>query len=274
MGSKLFYVASAGLLLASPALGASLSPLHIHDENGQLGTVDVATGDVVDIGDLGVQLTDIAFAPDGDLFGISVSTLFRVDPETAATTEVGTHGIAGANALVFDSDGRLFAAGVGGTELFEIDTATAESQVIGDTGFESAGDLAFNGGSLFLSSTQDTLVEIDVVSGEGLEVGAFGFSGVLGLATGGDGTLFGLSGTNVFSVDTATGQGTQVVNFAGQGFSQSFGSSFIDEAVTVDLVIPTPPAPSTPSGVVPSPAALPAGLMLLAAVAGRRKREA
>jgi len=63
--------------------------LYVHDATGNLGTVDVATGDVIVIGDMGVTLTDIAFDPNGNLFGISLFNLYQINYETAAISLVG-----------------------------------------------------------------------------------------------------------------------------------------------------------------------------------------
>jgi hypothetical protein len=35
--------------------------MHVHDSSGHLGTVDVVSGSVVTLGNMGVVMTDIAF---------------------------------------------------------------------------------------------------------------------------------------------------------------------------------------------------------------------
>ena len=45
--------------------------MHVHDGNGGLATVDVITGDVSLIGNMGIVMTDIAFDPTGALYGLS-----------------------------------------------------------------------------------------------------------------------------------------------------------------------------------------------------------
>ncbi len=86
--------------------------LYINDSNNNLGTVDVGTGTVTVIGNLGSEtITDIAFSPTGNLFGISFTHLYQINPATAAVTQIGAHNIPNGNALVFGSDGTLYAAG-------------------------------------------------------------------------------------------------------------------------------------------------------------------
>ena len=75
---------------------ASAAPiLYIDDENGVLGTVDVATGVATVIGSTGVALTDIAFAPTGELYGISFTDLYKINPNTGAAKLIGVHNIPG-----------------------------------------------------------------------------------------------------------------------------------------------------------------------------------
>lgn len=255
---------AAGLWGVSGALAAPI--LHVHDGAGNLGTVDVADGSVDVIGNMGVVMTDIAFDPDGNLFGLSFTSLYRIDRNTGATTLIGAHGIAGGNALVFGLDGTLYGAGNSTTSLFTVDTATGAGTNIGNIGFASAGDLAFNGGELYLASSSDDLILIDLDGGAtGTLIGDFGFSGVFGLATAENGVLYGVAGTQVFSVDVATGAGTLASNFGAQGIGAAFGTSFFTEAGA-------PPPGGTPVSEPGALAFLGAGFVALAAL--RRRREA
>ena len=75
------------VLFMSIVRAASAAPiLWVDDSSGNLGTVDVATGTVHVIGNTGHILTDIAFDPSGNLFGITFGQLFRIDKNTAAAT--------------------------------------------------------------------------------------------------------------------------------------------------------------------------------------------
>jgi hypothetical protein len=138
------------------AATASADPiLWVNDSNGVLGTVDVSTGNVHVIGNTGAALTDIAFAPNGDLYGISFENLYSINPVTAVTaaaTVVGATDIPDGIALVFGSDGTLYGAGNRSTYLYSINPATGAATSLGNIGFRSAGDLAFIGSDLYLSS--------------------------------------------------------------------------------------------------------------------------
>ena len=209
--------------------------LYVHDSSGKLGTVDVASGAVSLIGNMGVVMTDIAFDPSGNLFGLSFTRLYTINPATAAASLIGVHGIPGGNALVFGTDGTLYGAGASTNSLFAINRATGASSNLGNIGFFSGGDLAFKDSKLYLA-TSNQLVRVDLTANaSGTVVGPFGFSNVFGLATAENGILYGISGTQVFSVNTVTGAGTLVSNFGGKGLGTSYGSSFFLESRPVPV---------------------------------------
>lgn len=266
MHTRTMATTAALLALLLGGAPASAQVLHIHDTGNRLGTVDIATGTVTILGTMGSDvMTDIAFDPMGNLFGLSFGNLYRIDPFTAAVTLIGAHGIPGGNALVFGTDGTLYGAGAFTTGLYTLSTTTGSSTLLGDIGFASAGDLAFNGGtnSLFLSATTNQLVAIDLGGPiTGTAVGPFGFSNVFGLATAENGVLYGVAGTTIFSVNTAAGSGTLVRDYSGSGLTAANGTSFFTEAGA--------------GTTVPEPATLTlfgfgaAGLLAL----GRRRRDA
>jgi hypothetical protein len=102
---------SIACALFSAAIAAHAAPtLWVSTGGAGLATVDVATGATSFIGNTSVALTDIAFNPSGDLYGISFSSLYKVNSSTGATTLVGSLGsvVGTANALVFGSDGTLY----------------------------------------------------------------------------------------------------------------------------------------------------------------------
>ncbi len=222
-------MACVGALVAG---GASAAPImHVHDSSGMLATVDVTTGTVSTIGNMGVVMTDIAFDPSGNLFGISFSNLYSINAATGSATNIGSHGIAGGNALVFGADGMLYGAGASTNSLFAINSMTGAGTSLGNMGFASGGDLAFNGGNLYLASNANQLVRINLGSiGDTAAVGDFGASSVFGLATGNNGLLYAVAGTTIYAVDTVTGSATSPVSFAAQGLGQAFGQAFYTEA--------------------------------------------
>ncbi len=226
-----FALTSLCATIATPSLAAPI--LWISDSQANLATVDVATGIGTVIGNSGVALTDIAFDSSGTLFGVSFNTLYRVNTSNASLTTVGSLGIGGANALVFGSNGTLYAAANNTTGLYSVNTLTGAATLLGDTGFVSSGDLAFVGNSLFLAAetgASDSLVSVGLGPVSGGLVGSFGVNDVFGMARAENGVLYGVTGNSIRSINTATGASTFVItyNYAGRG--QAFGTSFFLEA--------------------------------------------
>lgn len=266
------------LCLISPAFAAPV--LWIGDSgqgigtNSLLGRVDVASGAVQVVGDMGFLSFDIAFDPNGQLFGIGEGKLWSIDPATASSTAIGD--TVGATSLVFASDGTLYAAT---DRLYTIDPATGQETEVGNGGaaYSSSGDLAFIAGELYLTSTNLTgfpplidedLIHLDTATGAGTFVGTLGsfnqttqtqagFVSVFGLATDNGVDLYGVSGTRIIDIDTSDGSTTFIRDYSGSGLGFANGSAFFSES----------------GAVVPVPAALPLFLTALAVAgwAGRRR---
>ena len=229
--------ALAVALLVGLAIKAQGEPvMYIHDLDRRLARVDVATGDIVQvIGTFNVFMADIAFDPQGNLFGVSFTSLYSIDPQTAQTTFIGNHGLTQANALVFGQDGTLYAAEADTDALLTIDPTTGQGTRIGNMGFASGGDLAFFDGRLLLASRSNNLVEVDLANpSNSRAIGAFGVPDVFGLATGDDNVLYGVANTNVFQVNPDTGQvsGFRSYGITGQ-LGIAAGQAFFSEASTI-----------------------------------------
>jgi hypothetical protein len=233
MRSKLFVAIFIIIFLVPVANAASI--LWSADSSGQLGTVDVVTGDVNVVGKMGVTMTDIAFDPKGNLWGITFDELYKIDKETAKSTRIGSLG-ASVNSLIFDTSGTLYTAN---SSLYTVDTATGAASRVGNGGetYKSSGDLAFIDNDLFLSSqgARDNLVKINTLSGSGSLVGNIGFSSVYGLASPNRDNLFGMSGFNVLSINPTTGNGTSMLNYSGQGLGQAWGTAFETESMPTPI---------------------------------------
>jgi hypothetical protein len=249
---------ATGLMAASPL--AQALELWVDDANGKLGRVDVATGAVTIVGNMGVVMADIAFDPLGHLFGVSGGNLYSINSGNAGVTLIGSVG-ASVNSLVFSSSGTLYAAN---NLLYTINTTTGAGTAVGNTtsGFLSAGDLAFVGGELYLSSTgrtTDSLFKLNTSTGLGTRIGGLGVSAVYGLASSDGANLYAVSGTTIYQVNALTGATSSPLSFAGQGLAQTFGTTFMGEAAPV----PEPGAS----------ALMLAGLAVVGFVVYRRRRE-
>ena len=86
-------------------------------------------GQVITIGPIGADLTDIALAPSGQLYGIDThSDLYTVNQGTGVATLVGPVGY-GLVGLVVSSDGTIY--GSGGKRLVVINPATGSGRPLG-----------------------------------------------------------------------------------------------------------------------------------------------
>ncbi len=182
--------------------------------------IRLPSGKVRRIGSTGATLTDIALHPGGVLYGVSFSSLSKIDTLTGTATPFASVSTS-FNALDFAPDGTLYAAG--GNTLYSLDPATGISKRIATfpAGLSSSGDIAFVGGRLVATATgggaTDLLIEMSPASGVGKTLGSVGYRCVWGLAAYGP-TLYGLTCEgNVLSIDPFAGTGT-VVSTAGESF--------------------------------------------------------
>jgi hypothetical protein len=249
---------AVALLLATPSAWAD-PDVWVHDIDARLGTLDVATGDYAEVGitlfgTIDVPLSDIAFAPGGELYGISYETqsfvgsvLYTIDTTTAVLTRIAQSNVGHPlNALVFRNDGTLLAAG--GSDLVSLDTATAASTpILSFAPHFSAGDLAFDAsGDLYLTvvsgsgaGQQTNLLRLDLAGGTWELVGGLGYRDVYGLVFAPNGTMYGLSDIDfqVFPVDLVTGVGGTGVSFGASGLAGALGASFLGEAATTTTTL-------------------------------------
>jgi hypothetical protein len=256
------------ILLAVAGAAQAGPTLWISDSEGVLGKVDAATGAVDVVGAMGIAMTDIAFAPNGQLYGTSPFDLYRIDTATAAPTLIGRlEGSVGntITSLVFAPDGTLYGAN---NTLLTIDITTGVTTLLGNTGTSyNAGDLAFVDGQLYTASyayftgTSSDLFRVDVKTGAGTRIGSTeaGDEEMSGLATDGNGTLYGIAGTEVFTIDTSTGLATVLGSYDKQGLGTVFGATALYENV------PAVPEPSSYMLAI-------AGLALLGLARMRRAR--
>ncbi len=240
------------LLISLPA--RAVPELWIADNFAQLGRVDVQTGNVDIVGQMNTSMDDIAFDPDGFLYGVGNGILYSIDPATASISTIGNL-TTFVNSLVFDASGTLYAAS---DRLYTIDLTTGLATSIGNAGtrYDSSGDLAFVDGTLYLSAkgnASDDLYRLDTLDGRGTRIGGIGAVDVLGLASSNNHNLFGVADTRVLAIDPSTGSGGVLLDYAGSGLGRAYGTAFTTEAANV-------PAPS-PAGLL--------GLGVLLMIPGR-----
>ena len=219
----------------SPSIANASPVLWIDDAAGNIGTVDVATGTATVVGNSGASLTDIAFDPSGNLYGVGFSSLYSINKTTGAATLIGSLGVGDVNGLVFKSDGTLYASGLTG-ELYTVNTSTGAATGVFNTGYGSGGDLAFHSGILYYTDGSN-LISLDPSGHTATMIGAIGASPVFGLAEGDNGLLYAAANNDVYSVDPITGAGTFAASY-GNGLLQAFGTAFYSEA---GATVPDPP---------------------------------
>ena len=211
---------------ASEAASASGPLVYLCDSAGRLGTLNLTTKAVHVIGSLGVVLTDIAFAPNGTLYGISFTSFYKVSTTTGRATRIGSLGVSGMNALTFNKAGQAVAASNSQTGFFLINITTGRASLAGqDGGFFSAGDFAYSGSHLYFSTSSGQLVDFNLPAHTS-QAHPDGISNLFGLAVTAPGQLYGFANTTLYKLDPSTGVGTPIVNFGGHGLGQVFGAAF------------------------------------------------
>jgi hypothetical protein len=222
----------AWIALAAFANVAHAGPtLWIDDVSGKLGKIDVETG-VAQIVGQGTVMSDIAFSPDGQLFGVAFNSLYKIDATNAQSTFVGNLGTS-LNSLVFAPNGTLYGAN---NSLYTINPSTGAASLVGNGGddYQSSGDLAFVGSNLYLTSllpVPDSLTQINQSTGAGTTVAPLGIGNVFGSATDDHVSLFGVTGTNIYAIDASNGVNRFLSSYAGQGLGAAYGTSFFAEAI-------------------------------------------
>ncbi len=116
------------------------------------------------VANLEIQVYDIAYAPDGDLYGITgTGNLFLID-QTDGSIDI-IHSFSGQifNSLTVSADSKVYATGLNG-QLWYYDLNSQQETYVGDVGFGATGDLTFNDGKLYVAVGGDDIVEINLDS--------------------------------------------------------------------------------------------------------------
>jgi hypothetical protein len=194
-----------------------------------LYSVDPVTFDLQTVGKFGVResMTDLAVTPNGEVYGISMTSLYRIERSAARATVVFDKISQENVALTFQTDGTLLMADKPGSVRVINPTSGAISDVgIYGGGFNTAGDLvAVADGTMYgisesgpgSSVGSNVLITVDG-QGRATPVGGIGFDEVWGLAYAGGRVLAFTSRGEIISIDRATGKGTLVRSFQGVRF--------------------------------------------------------
>jgi len=130
--------------------------------NNRFGIINLMNGNFTEIASLGATLyNDIAYSPDGTLFGIANngSSLVTFDKTDGTVTTVASLDVPGLESIAYSPGGTLYGAAQSG--LYTIDPATGASSFIGNFGNPYNLNLAQNirfdsDGNLYLSNTGDS----------------------------------------------------------------------------------------------------------------------
>lgn len=246
---------------------AKAATIVVGTENNVLNFIDtntVSTTSSVTVTGTDRILADIAFDPDGNLYGITFSKLYSINLATGAASLIGALGGNDFNALTINTAGQAFTAGYYGDGLFGVNLGTGAATALGaiGNGFTgSSGDLEFANGALYgvdKNGGIDDLYALTTGPVSGVRLGSTGLEKLYGLAFADD-TMFGVSGDakTLFAINLLT------------GFASSLGpiTGFTGGAIGYGAAALVSP--------VPLPAALPlfgTGLGLFGYLGWRRKR--
>lgn len=205
MASEIFVVTSSRHLIA-------INPLNLS---------------VREVGETSAMFSDIAFGPNGKLYGITFSGLYEIDPSNASTQYIGSLGVSGANALEVDSAGNAYLASANNGNLYSLDLSTGDTKKIGtySDNAESEGDLSLFDGKLYLTTNNNCIVQIDPETGVEISSVLISVSDMYGLEQLGS-TLYGFARSTFYSVDPDTGRLTIMQNVS--GYSDFNGAASFD----------------------------------------------
>lgn len=224
------------LILAALLVGSTLSfggEPHLDyavDVDGALYSIDLENLVTrrlghVRAGDDAPVLGDLVATPDGYLYGISTTSVYRINLEDATlSTKIGDHELINPYGVGLGNDGQVYAMTSDG-RLFVIDPATARTREVGKLGggFVASGDLAVMNDVVYASvkdpMRREFLVTVDPATGQARVVALFldvvtgaPISDVFGLVCS-KGTLYGLTSSGaIMRVNPTNGRCTVLTN--------------------------------------------------------------
>jgi hypothetical protein len=143
-------------------------------DSGSLITINTTTAAISVIGTLPTGVQSLAFRPDGTLFGATTTSLYTLNPSTAAGTLLGSMGLGGSDADNIRFDGStLFVMTVDtNSRLYSLSQTSGAGTLIGPSGIDDVSLGAFFGGVFYGSNTagaQNHIAQINPATGVGTE---------------------------------------------------------------------------------------------------------
>ncbi|MBK8614583.1 MAG: gliding motility-associated C-terminal domain-containing protein [Flavobacteriales bacterium] len=143
-------------------LGHAQQILYINTSVGELVKVDAASCQTTVVGSTSTLLQDIAFTPDGRLWGVYGNSLYEIDPNDATTSFVGSMPGLSTNSLVAWNNDTLIGDYYGW--LWGIRASDGYAWQIDSIAIGSSGDLTWYNGDLYMTTFAPDLVRISVNS--------------------------------------------------------------------------------------------------------------
>jgi hypothetical protein len=213
--------------LESRTLMSSAPTIYAASETGELFTLNLGNGATHNIGNMHVDMFDIALnKSNGQMYGVdSSSNLYKINKSNGKVSKVGSVGHF-VNALTFSPGGTLYGAGY--NDLYKISTSSGHGTTIGSLGSnQSAGDLAFDSkGNMYLTTTSNKLVKVNTSNAHTTTIGSIGYNEVYGLGFD-NGVMYGLSNSSdqAFTISLSTGKG-KYLSYFGKTEIGANGASF------------------------------------------------
>lgn len=93
LASKLSVATAGAAFLALLSGGVAQAASILSTSNGQVGTIDTATGNFTPFINSGPSFTDLALSTDGDLFGVTFTNLYSIDQTQGVSSLIGGLGL-------------------------------------------------------------------------------------------------------------------------------------------------------------------------------------
>ncbi len=130
-------------------LNAASQPIWVNTQGGELYSLDLANCSSRLISSTGHVFVDIAFTPDGRLWGLEESDLYQIDTITGGSILIGNIGLSSASSsLVGLNDSILLTEA--GRKLYGINIFNPTAFYIDTIGFQALGDLTWYDDDLYM----------------------------------------------------------------------------------------------------------------------------